>query len=184
MIGMIMVTVIITMMAQLMTMVLAMIVMMIWCSEIPFVDARKSQQKHPVDGTVLANRLFCPSWEEHPISHIYSPRTKWPPFWQTTSSNAFSWMQNEKFCIFIKISLKFVPRSLNWQYPSIGLYNGLAPKRRQAIIWTNADTIHWRIYETLGWNHSKSWCFIRSRGSHGVRLGRYPHDHHRHQGRI
>ena len=28
--------------------------------------------------------------------------------------------------------------------------NGLAPNRRHAIIWTNADPIHWRIYATLG----------------------------------
>ena len=28
--------------------------------------------------------------------------------------------------------------------------NGLAPNRRRAIIWTNADPIHWRIYATLG----------------------------------
>ena len=32
----------------------------------------------------------------------------------------------------------------------IGLDNGLAPNRRQAIIWTNADMIHWRIYAALG----------------------------------
>ena len=38
----------------------------------------------------------------------------------------------------------------NWQYPSIGLDNGVALNRRQTIIWTNADPIHWRIYETLG----------------------------------
>ena len=38
----------------------------------------------------------------------------------------------------------------NWQNPSIGLDNGLAPNRRQAIIWTNADPIHWRIYAALG----------------------------------
>ena len=38
----------------------------------------------------------------------------------------------------------------NWQQPNIGLDNGLAPKRRQAIIWTNADPIHWRIYAALG----------------------------------
>ena len=30
----------------------------------------------------------------------------------------------------------------------LGLDNGLA--RRQAIIWTNADLIHWRIYAALG----------------------------------
>ena len=38
----------------------------------------------------------------------------------------------------------------NWQSPSIGLDNGLAPNRRQAIIWTNANPIHWRIYAALG----------------------------------
>ena len=38
----------------------------------------------------------------------------------------------------------------NRWYSSIGLDNGLAPNRRQAIIWTNADPIHWRIYAVLG----------------------------------
>ena len=33
---------------------------------------------------------------------------------------------------------------------SNGLDNGLAPNRRQAIIWTDADPIHWRIYTALG----------------------------------
>ena len=33
---------------------------------------------------------------------------------------------------------------------SIGLDNGLASNRRQVIIWTNADPIHWRLYATLG----------------------------------
>ena len=33
----------------------------------------------------------------------------------------------------------------NWQYPSIGLDNGF-----QAIIWTNADPIHWDICAALG----------------------------------
>ena len=27
----------------------------------------------------------------------------------------------------------------NWEYVSIGADNGLAPSRREAIIWTNAD---------------------------------------------
>ena len=31
----------------------------------------------------------------------------------------------------------------------IGSGNGLAPIRRQAIIWTNAHPVHWRIYGTL-----------------------------------
>ena len=38
----------------------------------------------------------------------------------------------------------------NRQSSSIGLDNGLAPNRWQAIIWTNADSISWRIYATLG----------------------------------
>ena len=32
----------------------------------------------------------------------------------------------------------------------LGSDNGLAPTRRQAIIWTNTDPIHWRIYAALG----------------------------------
>ena len=33
---------------------------------------------------------------------------------------------------------------------SIGLVNGFAPNRRQAIIWRKADPIQWRIYAALG----------------------------------
>ena len=33
-------------------------------------------------------------------------------------------------------------------------FNGLAPNRRRAIIWTNTDLIHWRIYSALGGNES------------------------------
>ena len=43
----------------------------------------------------------------------------------------------------------------NWQYPSIGLENGLVPNRRQAIIWTNADPIQWRIYAAMGGDELK-----------------------------
>ena len=31
-----------------------------------------------------------------------------------------------------------------------GSGNGLAPNRRQAIIWNNYDPVHWRIYAALG----------------------------------
>ena len=57
---------------------------------------------------------------------------------------------NEKFCILIKISLKFVPKGPINNNPSIGLDNVLAPNRRQTIIWTNADPIHWRIFAPGG----------------------------------
>ena len=50
---------------------------------------------------------------------------------------------NENICILIKISLKFVPKG--------PIDNSLAlVYRQQAIIWNNADPIHWRIYVTLG----------------------------------
>ena len=53
---------------------------------------------------------------------------------QTTISNAFS--LNEKVSISITISLKFVPNGQINNFLSISLDNGLAPTRRQAIIWT------------------------------------------------
>ena len=33
----------------------------------------------------------------------------------------------------------------NWQYGSIGSDNGLAPNRRQAIIWTNVGMLYGHI---------------------------------------
>ena len=49
------------------------------------------------------------------------------------------------------------PNESNWQYASIGSGNRLAPIRPQAIIWTNADPIHWRIYATLGRGVESGW---------------------------
>ena len=43
----------------------------------------------------------------------------------------------------------------NSKYGSIGPDNGLAPNRRQAIIWTNDDLGYWRIYASLGLNELK-----------------------------
>ena len=60
------------------------------------------------------------------------------------------WMfLNENVQILIEISLKFVPRGQYQQYSSIGSDNGLAPTRQQAIIWTNADRVHWHVYASL-----------------------------------
>ena len=44
---------------------------------------------------------------------------------------------NENVRISIKISLKFVPRGPINGIPALVQINGLAPVRRQAIIWTN-----------------------------------------------
>ena len=62
---------------------------------------------------------------------------------------------NENDRIPISISLKFVPKESNRQYISTGSGNGLVPNRRQAIIWTNADPIHWHIYAALGGDELK-----------------------------
>ena len=65
---------------------------------------------------------------------------------QTIFSNTFLWM---KISYFDYNFTEICSIGSNWQ-PSIGLNNGLTPNRRQAIIWTNAHPIHWRIYAELG----------------------------------
>ena len=56
----------------------------------------------------------------------------------------------------------------NWQYSSIGSDNGLAPIRRQAIIWTNDDLCCWKAMRS-------SWCqkndFIQFRFGRAVVSG-------------
>ena len=64
---------------------------------------------------------------------------------------------NGKFCILIKISPRFVPKGRR-----IG---SLAPNRWQAIIRTNADPIHWRIYAMLGGvERGWGWGVVREGG--------------------
>ena len=70
-----------------------------------------------------------------PLSHLtHWGRDKMDAISQTTFSSAFSWMKMFEFqlkfhwSLFLKVQLK---------YSSIGLDYGLAPSRRQAIIWTN-----------------------------------------------
>ena len=66
---------------------------------------------------------------------------------QTVFSVAFSWMKHFVFwlkfqwSLFLRVQLAVTQHWLD---------NGLAPNRRQAIIWSNADPIHWRIYAALG----------------------------------
>ena len=45
--------------------------------------------------------------------------------------------------------MKFVRKGPIDNNPALVRNNGLAPNRRQAIIWTNADPIHWHIYAAL-----------------------------------
>ena len=46
---------------------------------------------------------------------------------------------NENIWISINISLKFVPKGTSNNSPALVSVNGLAPVRRQVIIWTNDD---------------------------------------------
>ena len=39
-----------------------------------------------------------------------------------------------------------------WQYASVGSPYGLAPNRRQYIVWPNDVLIDWRIYVLLGFD--------------------------------
>ena len=55
-------------------------------------------------------------------------------FCQTTYSNEFSWMKHNNLdWNFIELC----SYESNWQYPSIGSDNGMAPTRSQAISLTN-----------------------------------------------
>ena len=47
---------------------------------------------------------------------------------------------------FLLKSTEVCSQSVNW---NIGSENGLAPNRRQTIIWTHADPIHLRMYVAL-----------------------------------
>ena len=71
-------------------------------------------------------------WWTYIIS--YWGRDKIAAISETACSNAFSWMK------MMELRFKFAEicsQESNQQYPSIGSDNGLAPSRRQAIIWTN-----------------------------------------------
>ena len=85
----------------------------------------------------------------HDWRHITDLKTHWgrdkmAVILQTTFSNAFSWMQMYEFRLRFHWSLFLTA--------SIGSDNGLAPTRRQAIIWTNYGIVCWRIYTSLGLN--------------------------------
>ena len=85
---------------------------------------------------------------------IHWGRDKMAAISQTTYSNAYPWMKIVNFEKNKKQNNNTEICSLgsNWQYGSIGSYNGLAPNRRQAIIWTNVSMLYWRINASLGLN--------------------------------
>ena len=50
----------------------------------------------------------------------------------------------------VEFSSKFIPQCSSDDTTSIGSDNGLAPNRRQAIIWPNGCPLYWPIYASLG----------------------------------
>ena len=59
------------------------------------------------------------------------------------SQNAFLWLIS-----FHSNLARVCSKGCNCQEVRIGPCNGLAPKRGQAICWTNDEPIHWRIFTT------------------------------------
>ena len=55
-------------------------------------------------------------------------------------------------CILIEILPKFVPKGSIDSDSACGSDNGLAPNRRQVILWNNDDSVHWLIYASPGPN--------------------------------
>ena len=51
---------------------------------------------------------------------------------------------------------------------NISSRNGLAPNRRQAIIWTNNGQVYWRRYASLGYNELNSTCVLVTFCEQGV----------------
>ena len=91
--------------------------------------------------------------------------------WQIKVNGIFSYVntlrprQNDRHfaddvfkCIFLNENIWFFYYNFtevssygsDWKQVSIGSGNNLAPIRQHAIIWTNADPSHWRIYAALG----------------------------------
>ena len=88
-------------------------------------------------------------------------RARWPPLWQTKVH-----FLELKLLNFKQNFTEIYSLGSNWQYGSIGSDNGLAPNRRQAIIWSNVGMVHWRIYVSLSLNE------LRSR-EHEISAGTY-----------
>ena len=147
----------------------------------PFDTSRKYSLKSTLSWVVtpetwISNHIHCFPVEviTHPCRNFCSGLAK--P--QLRDINSLALSQNgQRFaddifkCIFfnenVHMLIKFEVCSYgsNWQIISIGLNKGLAPLRRQAIIWNNVDILHWHIYVSPSFNecstyHSSAWFSI------------------------
>ena len=85
------------------------------------------------------------------------PRQKGRPFVRIFS-DAFLWMKSFSYLTITQQWFRYLV--------SIGSDNGLSLIRRQAIVWTNADQIHWHIYVSLRGDELNqlilAWCHIHA----------------------
>ena len=97
---------------------------------------------------VIDSKTFIPKVHNGYVWQIHQdPWTKWSPFRRRYFHLHFcQW----KVLYFDYNFTAVCSSGSKWQWPSTGLDNGLASNRRQAIIWTNADAIHWHIHAALG----------------------------------
>ena len=73
--------------------------------------------------------------------------SKWPPIYRRYFQMYFhQWT----FLYFGSNFTEVCSWESNWQWFSIGSVHDFGLTRRQAITWTNADPVHWRIYAALG----------------------------------
>ena len=71
------------------------------------------------------------------LTHV--AETKWPPFRRRSFQKHFL---ERKPLNFKQYFIEMYSLGSYWQYVIIGLDNGLAPNRRQAIIWTNDGLVY------------------------------------------
>ena len=101
----------------------------------------------------LSQTVFsCFNYFVHPYSIdvdlTHWDRGKKAAFLQMTSSNAFSWKKMFELPLKFRWSL-FSDAQLTVSQDSFDL----APKRRQAIIWSNDGLVYWGMHVSLGFNN-------------------------------
>ena len=107
---------------------------------------------------ILFNMVLT-DWKNYVYSIIFTPRLDanihllvspqdMAVISQTTFPNAFSWMKFF-FPFWFEFHRSFF-QGFNLLWINVGSCNSLATNRWQAIIWTNADPVHWRIFAARG----------------------------------
>ena len=117
----------------------------------------------------LEHRIHAPQLYAQRAASLTSPWIKWNmmPFHRQYFHMHF---REWKVLYFDKNFTEICSKGFNWQQTSTGLDNGLAPNRRQAIIWTNADPINWCIYAALGGDELTSCQIYHRIHKHFVQL--------------